>query len=64
MSGHPNNTHLAKMAESLCDLIMVLIRLFPEGVREEFDQDTFLTVLEKVQHEAEILKAAIHAQKR
>lgn len=64
MSDYPEDTQLAKMAESLCHLITVLIRMFPESVREEFDQDAFLTVLEKVQLEAEILKATINAQKR
>jgi hypothetical protein len=62
MNAYPRVTHSAKMADSICHLITVLIRTFPESDTEEFDQDAFLTVLEKLQLEAEILRAAIDAE--
>ena len=43
------------LVRSLKNMITVLIDLFPEGNGETFDEDTYLTVLEKAQDDAKAL---------
>jgi hypothetical protein len=51
-SAYEDVDHLAR---SLKNLITVLIELFPEGNDETFDEDAYLTILEKAQDDAKAL---------
>jgi hypothetical protein len=62
MTKPPNSTDIERLAASLCNLIDALIRLFPEGISEELDEDVFLTLLAKAKEDAEAMKAAILAR--
>ncbi|CAM8628357.1 hypothetical protein MCEREM30_01344 [Paracoccaceae bacterium] len=43
------------LVRSLKNMITVLIDLFPEGNGETFDEDAYLTILEKAQDDAKAL---------
>jgi hypothetical protein len=47
---------LERLADSLRNLIKVLIQLFPEGSGEEFDEEAYLTILGKAEQDAAALQ--------
>ena len=59
MNTSPDNESIKELVDSLCNLIKVLIYLFPEGVDEKFDEDSYLTILNKSERDAQNLKALI-----
>ena len=55
-------TEIEGLIFSVCKLLDVLIRIYPEDVYEELDEEVFLTILAKAKQDAEALRTIIEAQ--
>lgn len=55
---------LERLSTSLANLIKIQIDLFPEGIDEELDQDTYLIILDRADQHASALQDMVEGMLR
>lgn len=59
-----NIATLERLSTSLKNLIKIQIDLFPEGIDEEFDQDTYLIILDRADQHVSALQDMVEGMLR